>query len=117
MSKSLAALLWSGLGFPGAGHIYLRRYLFGLILIAAALVALSFLIAPVMAVAQQIADQILAGDLPADPAVISQQVTLKAAELGRTVRIPFWSLIGIWVLGMADAYRIGRKVESGSDGV
>ncbi|MET0067058.1 MAG: hypothetical protein ABW076_12005 [Candidatus Thiodiazotropha sp.] len=114
MSKSFAALLWSGLVFPGAGHIYLRRYLPGLLLIVASLVALSFLIAPVMAVAQQIAERILSGDLPADPALLSQQVSLEAASIGDRVRVPFWSLIAIWLLGMADAYRIGRQVDAES---
>ncbi len=115
MSKSFAALLWSGLVFPGAGHLYLRRYLPGVLLIVATLIAMSYLIAPVMAVAQQIVDRVLSGELPADPALLSQQVSLEAASIGKTVQIPFWSMIGLWLLGMADAYRIGRQVSEPTD--
>ena len=51
MSRALKASLLSALVLPGAGHLYLRRYLRGLVLAALALAALWFVLAETLAVA------------------------------------------------------------------
>ena len=80
------------------------------LLMATALISLSILLAHAIGIAQEIADQIIRGELPADLATINQLVRHRAAESstplidGATI-----ILIAAWLIGIGDSYRIGRR--------
>lgn len=110
MNRSLVAALLSGLVFPGAGQLYLKRgkraLLFGLPALAAAIVFIS----GVMARASAIIDQIQAGTVALDPVAIAAQ--LEAQDKGSMLgTISATVMIAAWILSVIDAWRLGKSIE------
>lgn len=109
MSRALKASLLSALVLPGAGHLYLRRYLRGLVLAALALAALWFVLAETLAVANDIlaeAERGAATDVTALADLIGERAAhAESAGVGRATLF----LGVIWVVGIVDAYRLGRR--------
>jgi hypothetical protein len=106
MSRPLTAALISALVFPGAGHIYLKRKGRALLFIVPTLVAVAAFVSQAMEQASAMANQILAGTLPADPAVL-------AARLEQQGGSPLASaaaavMVVCWVCAIADAYLLAR---------
>ena len=114
MKKSTKAALLSALVFPGVGHIYLKKYVTGSLLAGAAFTALYYLTAKAIARAMQIVDKIQSGEIPPDIAVITELVP-KAPTGTEALLINIATAIFIisWIVGMVDAYRIGRLHDSG----
>jgi hypothetical protein len=109
MKKSVKAALLSALVIPGAGHLYLKNHITGLVLIGAALMSLYFLVSSAMERALQVVEKIQSGEVPLDDvtimALVSQQSTGADAGLLKFVWPVF---ILVWLIGVVDSFRIGR---------
>jgi len=71
MKRSSKAALLSGLIFPGIGHIVLKQYLRGSVLMLFALVALSVIVTRIYQRALTIVDRINSCDIPVDTSAIA----------------------------------------------
>ncbi|HZT62251.1 MAG TPA: DUF6677 family protein [Burkholderiales bacterium] len=111
MRYSIKAALLSGLVFPGAGHLYLRRYLRGVLLAAAAAALSYFIISVALESAFDIAGKIQTGDVPLNVESISELVSKASQSNGRSTDIATTILFALWVIGIVDSYREGRARE------
>jgi len=109
MSQSVKAALLSALVFPGAGHIYLKKYITGAILACTALAALYLIAADILERALAIVEKIERGEVSPDVAAIAE--LLSRQPMGNEsplldAALPV--LVICWVIGIADSYRRGR---------
>ena len=112
MKKSLKAALLSGLVFPGLGHIGLKQYLRGAILIVGTLVALYVIVSSAYQRALTIVDRINSGDVPVDSAAISEMLSNSASGAGDLMEnVAVIVLVACWLFAIVDSYRIGAAQE------
>ncbi|WP_303722778.1 hypothetical protein [Malonomonas rubra] len=110
MNKSTKACLLSALVFPGVGHFYLKKYFVGSLLSCGSLLLLGFIISREVERALQILDKILQGEVQPDSAAIIEMLSRQAAGADmRMVNIASLALIFLWIIGIIDAYMVGRK--------
>jgi len=106
------AALLSGLILPGIGHIVLKQYLRGSLLVLFSLLALSIIVTRVFQRALTIVDRINSGDIPADTGAIADMVSNSASAAdGFTENIALLVLGACWLIGIIDSYRIGIAQE------
>ena len=112
MKKSTKALLLSALVFPGVGHIYLKKYLSGAVLVGASFAAVYYLMSKTLEKALEIAENIQSGDMPLDveaiTELVSKQSTVAEAQL---VNIATATFIICWLIGIIDSYRAGSALD------
>lgn len=108
MSRSTTALLLSALVMPGAGQLYLKRVLRGMVLIVVSLVCLWIIGDSMLQQASVVFDQLQSGDQMLDPNHIAGLVaqTRGSPESGTATYV----LIGCWLGGMIDTYWLGKKL-------
>jgi uncharacterized membrane protein (UPF0136 family) len=82
MQRAVPAALLSALVFPGAGHLYLRRRARACVFIVPTVVALFVFLGDVMGRASKLADEVVAGTLPLDPAVIAARLQAQGGTSG-----------------------------------
>ncbi|MCL1037023.1 hypothetical protein L2750_07640 [Shewanella submarina] len=104
MSKENKALLLNIFVCPGGGHLYLGKKLTGWAILAITAVSLALLMTDIMAVSQQVADDILAGKVPLDLTALATEVHQRtmAMDLGYA----FWLLVTAWAVGVLDSIRL-----------
>ena len=108
MKKSTTAVLLSAFVFPGAGHIYLKKYIPGIALAGASLTGIYYLISTTVEIAYQIADKIQSGDVPPDIATITELVTKYSTGSDAVMlNIVTIALLICWLIGIVDSYRVG----------
>src|SRR5689334_13423788 len=108
MKNSGKAALLSALVLPGTGHLYLKHYRRAVVLMLIAVSALSIIVVRAVRQARMIADKILSGEIAPDPAAIAAQIDAAGSATDSTqVGIAYWALIVCWLIGIADAYRLG----------
>jgi hypothetical protein len=108
---SIKAALLSGLVFPGVGHLYLRRYLRGVLLAAGAAALSYFLVSVAVNSALDIVGRIEGGDVPLNVEAISELVSKASQGNGHATDIASMILLALWVIGIVDSYREGRARE------
>lgn len=109
MNKATKAALLSALVFPGTGHFFLKKQLRGIILTGATLAALTVIISQAITKAQQIVEKIQLGEVQLDVTAIAELVSKQAAGTdAQQLNIASLALLICWLLGIIDAYRIGR---------
>ena len=109
MKKSNKAALFSALVFPGAGHIFVKKYVSAAILGGASLAALYLIIANMLERAQQIADKIVRGEVSLDVAAITEMLSRQpVGNVSQLLDVAWAVLIISWLIGIADSYRVGR---------
>ena len=109
MKKSMEALLLSAFVFPGAGHLYLKSYVTGLLLIAASGASLWVPLRAAVESALQLAGKIETGIVPPDIAVIMDLVTKEAAAVCTPALNSATAVMAVcWLIGVVDSYRVGR---------
>ena len=109
MNKSKKAALISALVFPGAGHLYLKKYLSGTILLGATLGSLSYLIVKTVEITLQITEEIQAGKVQLNVMEITELVSKQTAGSEAQLYDIATAVIFIsWLVGIIDSYRIGR---------
>jgi hypothetical protein len=109
MKKSTRALLLSALVFPGSGHLYLKKYVHGLVLAGASLAALYYLFSKSMEEAMRIVENIQSGSVQPDVAAIMEMASNQPVGADAyLLDVATTVFIICWVLGMIDSYRVGR---------
>ncbi|MGB5492627.1 MAG: hypothetical protein WBM76_17505 [Woeseiaceae bacterium] len=112
MKRSSKAALLSGLIFPGIGHIILKQYLRGSVLMLFALIALSVIVTGAYQRALTIVDRINNGDTPVDTGAIAEMVSnSSSAADGFIENIAMVVLVACWLIGIIDSYRLGVAQE------
>ena len=110
MKTSTKAVLLSALVIPGAGHIYLKKYFPGLILIGVSLSAVYVLVSKITEQAMQAITQIENGSVSLDPVAINDLIiSQQAGADGQLLNIATIAIIICWVVGMIDAYRVANQ--------
>lgn len=110
MKHSLKAALLSALIFPGMGHVALKYYGRGAVLMLTVLASLSVVV--VNAVQQAFA---ILEKIESEGGVISLRAIQDAATQASTTSVGLMlNLLSLfivlcWIVGVVDAYRIGRK--------
>ena len=112
MRKSTKAALLSGLVFPGVGHLVLKRYVQGAILIVVSLVAMWLLVTGTVNRAMDVVDRIESGDVAMDSASIQAAVSDAGNAAGFTAEdASAYVLLIAWLVGIADCIRLGRGTD------
>ena len=112
MKGSSKAALLSGLIFPGSGHIVLKQYLRGSVLMLFALVALSVIVTRIYQRALTIVDRINSGDIPVDTGAIAEMVSNSTSGADSFIEnIAVVVLGACWLIGIIDSYRLGVAQE------
>ena len=113
MKKSTKASLISGFVFPGAGHIYLTKFIPGIALMGASSLGMYYLIVNLVEKALQIVEKIQLGHIQADITAINQLLsTHSAGAESKRLGIATIAIIVCWVIGIFDSYRIGRRQDN-----
>lgn len=110
MNRSLKAALLSAFIFPGAGQLFLKRRGRACLFLLPSLVAAVYYFDQVMTRASAIAEQILAGKGPLDPAQLAAQLESDApgSPLMTAAAVV---MIVCWIASIVDACLIGRAQE------
>jgi hypothetical protein len=108
MDRSVSAALLSAFVFPGAGHLFLRRAARGCLFLLPALLAVVYFVGQVMSRASAIADQILAGTVPLDPALIAAQLESQGDSGSPLMTLSVVVMIVCWAGSIVDSFLIGR---------
>lgn len=109
MKKSIKAALYSGLVFPGAGQFSLQRYLRGMIFFIPSMISILFVVNHILSQAMSIVDQIERGEMPMDPAVISNLISAgSGGNEFMMLNTAQWIFIVLWILSIIDAYQLGE---------
>ena len=102
----------SGLIFPGVGHIVLKEYLRGSILMLFALVALSVIVTRIYQRALTIVDRINSGDIPIETGAIAELVSNSTTGVNSFIEnTAVIVLAACWLIGIIDSYRLGVAQE------
>jgi TM2 domain-containing membrane protein YozV len=113
LKASYKAALLSLLVFPGLGHLYLKRYWRGLVIMGFFLTGLGYMIWFITVSALKRLDDIMVmmksgttnlQDLP-------NIVGSKMLATGPYQDVVFYIIICFWIFAVIDAYRIGRQRE------
>ena len=113
MKRSSKAALLSGLIFPGIGHMVLKQYLRGSVLMLSALVALSVIVTRVFQRALTIVDRINSGDIPIETGAIAEMVSNSTSGADSLVESTAVIVLGAcWLIGIIDSYRLGAAQET-----
>ena len=110
MKPSTAAALLSALVIPGAGHIYLKKYVTGIILISISLATLYIVITKAITQALLILEEIQNSGAPIDILSIAELATRQPAgsdtgATGTAITI----VIICWIAGIIDSIRVGMQ--------
>jgi hypothetical protein len=109
MKKSTKAALLSAFVFPGVGHLYLKKYMSGVLLAGASFAAIYYLIAKSVERAFEISEKIQSGDVPLDVQAITALVTQQTSGTDVILlNIATTALFVCWLIGIIDSYRVGR---------
>ncbi len=112
MKRSSKAALLSGLVFPGIGHMVLKQYLRGSVLMLSALVAFSVIVTRIIQRALTVIDGINSGDIPIDTGAIAELVSNSTTGADSfTENTAVIVLVACWLIGIIDSYRLGVAQE------
>jgi hypothetical protein len=115
MKRSTKAALLSGLVFPGIGHMVLKRYRRGSVLMLLALAAFSVVVTQVLQRALTIVDRIESGAMPLDSGAIAEAVSRSSAGANSLVEsTAMIVLVACWLIGIIDSYRLGVTRDEGA---
>ena len=106
MKKSIKAVMFSALLFPGAGHFFLKKYLMGTLLLTFFLVPVYLIFSEVISKTDQVIQQIQTGAIPLDIAAISEILTRTVNY--QALNYEMNALMIVWVVGIIDSYRLSR---------
>ena len=110
MNNSLKGALLSGLVFPGLGQIALKQYKRGIALIFIVLVSLSVIVAKAVQQAFSILEMVGTEGGAIDMKTISSAATQATySSDGMIINFALFLVLLCWIIGVVDAYRIGKK--------
>ena len=100
-------MLLSALVMPGAGQIYLKRVLRGMVLIVVSLVCLWIIGSGMLQQASVVLDQLQSGQASLDAGHIAELVAQTPGSSASSTAT--FVLIGCWLGGLIDTYWLGKK--------
>jgi TM2 domain-containing membrane protein YozV len=106
MKRPVSAVLWSAFVFPGAGELYLRRPGRAAVFLVPAAIAAWFFFSDMIERASALADQVLAGTLPLDPAAIAARLDSQGGSL--LASVSGIVLIACWIGSIIDSFLVAR---------
>jgi hypothetical protein len=110
MNNSLKGALLSGLIFPGLGQVVLKHYKRGAVIMLTVLVSLSAVVVKAVQHALAILEKIELEGGAISMSTISNAATQASTNSGSlTFNLLLLFIIVCWIIGVVDAYRIGRK--------
>lgn len=110
MKKSNKAAMLSAFVFPGAGHIFLKKYLSGYTIIGVAAIATVLLIANIMNRAVEIAEKIQSGEMLFDLLTITEIIREQSLQTDSQILSTATTvLMVVWLVSVIDSYRIGKE--------
>ncbi|HZX25857.1 MAG TPA: DUF6677 family protein [Telluria sp.] len=109
MKRPLLPVLLSGLVFPGAGQLYLKRVPRALLFIVPTVIAVAILMGRVVDTANKVADQIVAGKIPLDVTAIAAEVTRLGTVSTPATNLACLVVLVCWIGSAIDAWRLGRS--------
>lgn len=115
MKHATKAALWSGLVFPGLGHLYLKRYTRAALLFGGTAWTLYFIVARTVETALAVTEKLRSGDVPPDLETITRLVSQQSAGSEQAMNIATLVLVALWLVGIVDAYRQGRAHDMADD--
>ena len=109
MNKSLKAVLLSVLVYPGLGHVFLKKYKTGFVLVSLFTVPFLLLVGEIVNKTNQVIASIESGDIPLDIVAISQAVSnITSSPEAQSLNINIYIMGTVWLIGAWDAYRLGK---------
>ena len=109
-NNSLKGALLSGLVFPGLGQVMLKHYKRGAVLMLAITATLLAVLIKAVQQAFTILEKIESENGEIDMSTISSAATQASTTSDSLIfKLLLWLIIFFWVIGVVDAYRIGRK--------
>ena len=109
-NNSLRGALLSGLVFPGLGQVVLKHYARGIALMLTVLVSLSVIVLKAVQQAFTILEKIESEGRTIDMSTVSKAATQAFTASGSlTITFLLSLIILCWIVGVVDAYRIGKK--------
>ncbi len=112
MKKAYKAALLSALAFPGCGQFHLKRYVRGTALIFATLGSLLVIVIKLTEQALAILQDIDLGGGAVNMEAASRAIQkASSVSAGPTVTAAFFLLVLFWVVGVVDAYLVGRGMD------
>jgi hypothetical protein len=116
VKKSTKAALLSAFVFPGVGHIYLKRYVPGILLSGTSFAAIYYLVSKAVERALEISEKIQSGEVELDVEAITEMVSQQSRGAdAQLLNIATTVLIICWIVGIIDSYRAGRSREKNDD--
>jgi len=110
MKKTTKAVLLSALVFPGAGHLFLKRYLPGLALAGVSLAGVGYTLCRTVEISSQVFAGMQNGAVPPDVAAITAMLASQATGPGVLLLNIATVVPAIcWFIGIVDVYRLGRR--------
>ena len=108
MKKSTKAALLSAFVFPGVGHIYLKKYVPGAVLVGVSLVGIYYLISKTVERSLQIVEKIQSGDIQLDVTAITELVSKQSTGTeAQLLNFATAVIIICWLIAIIDSYRVG----------
>lgn len=116
MNNAQKGVFWSGLVFPGLGQIFLKHYKRGAVIMMTVLVGLSVIVVEAVKKAFIILEKIESEAGAVDMNTILD-AALQASTNSDSLIFSFAVLLIIlcWIIGVVDAFRIGRKKDLEED--
>jgi TM2 domain-containing membrane protein YozV len=109
MKKYKKAALLSAFLFPGAGHLLLKKYISGGIIMGISAMAIYVVVTHAITRAIHISEQILAGEIAPDVHIIMNALTLQVSDAdAQTLDRATILFISLWAISIIDTYRVGR---------
>lgn len=105
----------SGLILPGLGQVVLKHYIRGAVIMLTVLVSLSIIVAKAVQQALAILEKIELEGGPISMNTISNATTQASTTSGGLASNLVLLIILCWVIGVIDAYRIGKKKDIEED--
>lgn len=110
MTLSRKAALFSGLIYPGTGHLLLKQYWLGVLIIAIFSSGLFFVLSPLITQAEQIKHQILSGVIPPTVEAITKALsTQPSGDNAQLLSLTSYALVIIWAAALCHAYHLGKS--------
>ena len=97
--------------FPGVGHLYLKKYVFGLLLSIGAATATYFIVSSAVQTALEVVESIQGGSFPLEVGTITELVSQQSRVSEDSTNIAMIALFIFWVIGILDSFRVGHMLE------
>jgi len=101
-------VLLSGLVFPGLGHLYLKRWVTGVVLSGVAAFSVYYMSSIALTIALEVSRRIETGAIPADIATVTNVVSQQFSGMEQATNLASITLLVCWVTGVVGSYWHGQ---------